>query len=56
VFLSDRVLVMSGRPSTILETIAIDSDRPRSIDKMVSDKFGAYVSHMRHLMSRKDPA
>jgi len=49
-FLSDRVLVMSGRPSTILEIVSIDSRRPRSIDMMVSDRFGRYVSHMRKLL------
>jgi NitT/TauT family transport system ATP-binding protein len=53
-FLSDRVIVMSGRPSSIVEIVPIDIPRPRSIDMMVSDRFGQYVSHMRNLLGQTE--
>jgi NitT/TauT family transport system ATP-binding protein len=53
-FLSDRVLVMSGRPSTVVEIVSIDNPRPRAIDMLVSDRFGRYVSHMRNLLGRTE--
>lgn len=49
-FLSDRVMVMSGRPATIREIVEIDIPRPRSIDLMASDKFGVYVKKLRSLL------
>jgi NitT/TauT family transport system ATP-binding protein len=48
-FLSDRVLVMSGRPSTIREAVDIDVPRPRPIELLNSERIGSYVSHMRRL-------
>jgi NitT/TauT family transport system ATP-binding protein len=51
-FLSDRVLVMTGRPSTVREIVTIDLPRPRPLELMTSDRFGVYVSHMRRLFSR----
>jgi NitT/TauT family transport system ATP-binding protein len=48
-FLSDRIVVMSGRPSTVREIVEIDIPRPRPIDLMASDRFGAYVSRLRRL-------
>ena len=53
VFLSDRILVMSGRPSTISETVHIDIPRPRSIELMTSDRFGSFVSRLRQAL--EDP-
>ena len=50
-FLSDRVLVMSGRPSTIREIVTIDLPRPRPIDMLNSDALGHHVSHMRRLFT-----
>ncbi|MFT4115221.1 ABC transporter ATP-binding protein [Bradyrhizobium sp.] len=49
-FLSDRVFVMSGRPSTVREIVTIDIPRPREIGLMNSDRFGAYVSRLRKLL------
>jgi NitT/TauT family transport system ATP-binding protein len=46
-FLSDRVFVMSGRPSTVRAIVPIDIPRPRSIEVMNSDKFGIYVKRLR---------
>lgn len=49
-FLSDRVFVMSGRPSSVREVVSIDIPRPRRIDQMNTDLFGSYVSRLRHLL------
>jgi NitT/TauT family transport system ATP-binding protein len=50
-FLSDRVFVMSGRPSTVREIVTVDLPRPRAIEQMNTDKFGVYVSHLRSLLN-----
>jgi NitT/TauT family transport system ATP-binding protein len=49
-FLSDRVCVMSGRPSTIKTIVPIEIPRPRPIGMMASDKMGRYVSELRKLL------
>jgi NitT/TauT family transport system ATP-binding protein len=49
VFLSDRVIVMSGRPSTVREIVPIDIGRPRPIEIMNTDHFGYFVSRLRGL-------
>jgi NitT/TauT family transport system ATP-binding protein len=38
-FLADRVMVMSGRPGQIVETIAVPFPRPRGIDCMRLEQF-----------------
>jgi NitT/TauT family transport system ATP-binding protein len=38
-FLADRVIVMSGRPGEIIETVAVPFSRPRTIDIMRSEQF-----------------
>jgi NitT/TauT family transport system ATP-binding protein len=43
VFLSDRVFVMSPRPTRILADILIDLPRPRELEIMETPKFGSYV-------------
>jgi NitT/TauT family transport system ATP-binding protein len=53
VYLSDRVVVLSGRPSRILDDITIDLPRPRSLDMMSDPEFGRYASHIRHLLLAK---
>src|SRR5690606_35608389 len=53
-FLSDRVFVMSGRPSTVREIVTIDIPRPRGIELMTSDLFGNYVSRLRVLLDAKE--
>ena len=55
-FLSDRVFVMSGRPSTVREIVTIDLPRPRAIEQMNTDHFGRYVSRLRSLLDSKDDA
>src|SRR6185312_1762089 len=47
VFLSDLVLVLSPRPARLLDSVAIDLPRPRRLEIMNSDRFGAYVSRIR---------
>ena len=46
-FLSDRVVVMTGRPSRIQDIVTIDIPRPRSLAMITSDAFGAYVGQLR---------
>jgi NitT/TauT family transport system ATP-binding protein len=43
VFLSDRVVVLSARPSRMLEALDIDLPRPRTLDIRTSPKFGEYA-------------
>jgi NitT/TauT family transport system ATP-binding protein len=56
VFLSDRVMVMTGRPATLKEVVEIDIPRPRSLDMIASGHFGDHVVHLRRLLNaRSDP-
>jgi NitT/TauT family transport system ATP-binding protein len=50
VFLSDRVLVMSPRPGTLAEAIAIDLPRPRALSVLNTERAGAYVTRIRKLL------
>ncbi|MDB5592043.1 ABC transporter ATP-binding protein [Enterovirga sp.] len=49
-FLSDRVFVMSGRPSTVRDIVTVDLPRPRAIQQMNTDRFGVYVARLRGLL------
>ncbi len=49
VFLSDRVLVMSPRPGTIVSDIAIDLEKPRSMHTRSDEKFALYVNKIRNI-------
>jgi NitT/TauT family transport system ATP-binding protein len=53
VFLSDRVLVMTGRPAVLKEIVEIDIPRPRSLEMMASARFGHLVGHLRQLLDAK---
>jgi NitT/TauT family transport system ATP-binding protein len=53
-FLSDRVLVMSGRPSTVRSIVDIDIPRPRRLEMMASDKLGSYVTKLRELLNETE--
>ncbi len=47
VFLSDRVYVMSPRPSRIIYDAVIDLPRPRTLEMELSDDFNHYFSNIR---------
>ena len=51
VFLSDIVIVMSARPGRLLEQIAIDLPRPRTMEVMSAVKFGEYTLKIRALLA-----
>jgi NitT/TauT family transport system ATP-binding protein len=51
VFLSDRVLVMSGRPGRILHDIAIDLPRPRKPEHVKGNpRYGEYIAQLSRIM------
>ena len=47
VFLADRVFVMTPRPGRIIDDVAVELARPRSLDMMTTPEFGAYVKRIR---------
>lgn len=47
VFLSDKVYVMSSRPSSIVYEVKIDLPRPRTLEMELSDEFNHYFSNIR---------
>jgi NitT/TauT family transport system ATP-binding protein len=47
VYLADRVLVMTPRPGRILDALQIDLPRPRGLEVMNTEAFGAYVRRIR---------
>jgi NitT/TauT family transport system ATP-binding protein len=47
VFLADRVLVMTPRPGRIEDVLDIALPRPRSLDVVNTEIFGAYVRRIR---------
>jgi NitT/TauT family transport system ATP-binding protein len=51
VFLSDRVLVMSPRPSRILDEVAVDVPRPRSHSGAGAAAFGLATDRIRSLLA-----
>jgi NitT/TauT family transport system ATP-binding protein len=53
VFLSDMVVVLSGRPGKILDLVPIDLPRPRRFDVMESPEAGRLTNRIRgHLHAR----
>ena len=47
VFMSDRVIVMSARPASVVEDLKIDLPRPRSLDVRDTPAFNEYTAHLR---------
>ena len=50
VALSDRVLVMSGRPSRVVADITVDIPRPRRDDVEDEPRFVELCTHVRHAL------
>jgi NitT/TauT family transport system ATP-binding protein len=50
IFLADRVLVMGGTPSKVIEVIEVDLPRPRDMEVRSGPKFAAYRNHLAHLL------
>jgi len=47
VFLGDRVIVLSRRPGTIVEIMAVGVPRPRDLEMMATPEFGALTRRIR---------
>src|SRR5438067_3160011 len=47
VFLADRVFVMTARPGRVLEEVAVEIARPRSLDIMAAPEFGRVARAIR---------
>lgn len=54
VFLSDRVIVMTGRPGTIRDTVTVSLDRPRRLEVTGSAAFGEYTNQLRTLLEHTE--
>lgn len=52
VFLSDRVLVLSGRPGRVVEDVRIDLPRPRHLEIQDEAEFGRYSGTVRRALQR----
>lgn len=50
IFLANRVVVMSKRPSTIIEDIIIDLPHPRSVGALAEPRIANYKSHILDLL------
>jgi NitT/TauT family transport system ATP-binding protein len=53
IYLSDRVVVMSGRPGRIVREIRIDFPRPRPLDIKRTAQFQAYEDEIWHLIEEQ---
>lgn len=51
VFLSDRVIVMSGSPGKVLEDVVIDLPRPRDVQTLAHPRFIELSNHLRDMFS-----
>ena len=49
VFLSDKIVVMTGRPGQVQRIIDIDLSRPRNLHVRQTSKFGQYVEEILEL-------
>ena len=47
VFLADTVVVLSNRPSQVIDLVHVDFPRPRSIEVMGTDRFGEFLRRVR---------
>ena len=51
VYLADRVIVMTPRPGKIADELTIDLPRPRPLEVMNTEAFGAYVRRIRKALN-----
>jgi NitT/TauT family transport system ATP-binding protein len=51
VYLADRVIVMTARPGKIGDEFKVDLPRPRKLDVMNTEGFGAYVRRIRSALN-----
>lgn len=49
VWMSDRVLVMTPRPTRVAEDIRIDLPRPRNLEMKTTPEFNRYMGHIRDI-------
>jgi len=54
VFLSDRILVLTGRPGTVKKIMKIDLPRPRNMRMRESVEFNQYIGSARALMHSEE--
>lgn len=52
ILLADRVVVMSERPSKVMEVVNIDLPRPRVFSKGIEAEFDKYKIHIRNIFER----
>ncbi|MGV8936532.1 MAG: ABC transporter ATP-binding protein [Allorhizobium sp.] len=53
VLLADRVLVMSGRPGSVIEDLQIDIPRPRGVETSSTKVMHDYSGHLRSLLLKR---
>ncbi len=51
VYLADRVIVMTARPGKIRDEFKVELPRPRSLEVMNTEAFGAYVRRVRNALN-----
>jgi len=49
VFLSDRVIVMSGRPGKVIRDVSIDLPRPRDLHTLAHPRFVELTNELRDM-------
>jgi NitT/TauT family transport system ATP-binding protein len=55
VYLADEILVMAARPGRIIERIAVDLPRPRTLDMLGAPALGALRNRIWHLIAEPQP-
>jgi NitT/TauT family transport system ATP-binding protein len=53
VFLADRIVVLSGRPGRITDTIDVSFSRPRTTECIRTEKFHNLIDHLTALLESR---